>query len=171
MSMQTLKPFRLWIYRVLTYWLPETRGFAFKRGLLRWAGATIGQNVRINSSSVFAGNGTIIIEDDVWIGAWSYLSANVGSTLLIKSHTGIAPQVTISTGTHELGTGVSMVGEGISKSVTIGGGCWIGIRAMIMPGVTLGDKTLVAAGAVVTKSFPQPRSFVVGVPATLKKML
>jgi acetyltransferase-like isoleucine patch superfamily enzyme len=46
----------------------------------------------------------------------------------------------------------------------IGENCFIGGRAIIMPGVTVGDGSIVAAGAVVTKDVP-PRSIVAGVPA------
>lgn len=52
--------------------------------------------------------------------------------------------------------------------VRIGKGCWLGEKSMIMPGVTLGDRCIVAAGAVVTKSFPD-KSLVGGVPAKLLK--
>ena len=37
------------------------------------------------------------------------------------------------------------------KGITIGEDCWIGIRSIIMPGVTVGDGAVVSAGAVVTK--------------------
>lgn len=52
--------------------------------------------------------------------------------------------------------------------VKIGKGCWLGEKVMIMPGVTLGERCIIAAGAVVTKSFP-PYSLVGGVPAKLIK--
>ena len=43
-------------------------------------------------------------------------------------------------------------------------GCWIGARAMIMPGVEIGEEGFVAAGALVTRDVP-PRGVVLGVPA------
>lgn len=42
-----------------------------------------------------------------------------------------------------------------AKPVEIGRKCWIGMNAVILPGVVLGDHTVVAAGAVVNKSFPE----------------
>jgi hypothetical protein len=51
--------------------------------------------------------------------------------------------------------------------VTIGARCWIGMNAVVMPGVVLGDRTIVGAGSVVTKSFPEGRCFVAGVPARI----
>lgn len=41
----------------------------------------------------------------------------------------------------------------MGKPITIGDNCWIGGSATIVPGVTLGNNVVVAAGAVVTKSF------------------
>ena len=55
-----------------------------------------------------------------------------------------------------------------AKPITIGKGCWLGENVIITPGVELGDRCIVAAGAVVTKSFP-PYSMVGGVPAKLMK--
>ena len=54
--------------------------------------------------------------------------------------------------------------------VVIGNGCWLGARSVILKNVTLGDRCVVAAGAVVTKSFPAC-SVIAGVPARLLRTL
>ena len=54
------------------------------------------------------------------------------------------------------------------KDVYVGDGAWIGEKAIILPGVELGKRCVVAAGAVVTKSFPA-YSLVGGVPAKVIK--
>jgi acetyltransferase-like isoleucine patch superfamily enzyme len=54
--------------------------------------------------------------------------------------------------------------------ITIGDGCWIGARAMILPGVTIGKRVLVAAGAVVTRDVPDD-SLVAGNPARVVRQL
>ena len=54
------------------------------------------------------------------------------------------------------------------KSVVIGDHVWIGAKAMIMKGVTIGEGAIVAAGAVVTKDVP-PKTMVAGVPAKVIK--
>jgi acetyltransferase-like isoleucine patch superfamily enzyme len=57
------------------------------------------------------------------------------------------------------------------KDVVIGNKCWIGMNAMILPGVHLGDNTIVGAGSVVTKSFPEGNVVIAGNPAKLIKKL
>ena len=54
------------------------------------------------------------------------------------------------------------------KEVNIGNHVWIGAKAMIMKGVTVGDGAIIAAGAVITKDVPA-RSLVAGVPAKVIK--
>ncbi len=55
-----------------------------------------------------------------------------------------------------------------SPAIRIGKDCWVGANAVILPGVELGDRVVVGAGAVVTKSFAAG-SVVAGVPATVIK--
>lgn len=55
------------------------------------------------------------------------------------------------------------------KGVTIGNDVWIGLRAIILDGVSIGDGAIIAAGAVVTKDVP-PYAIVGGVPAKLIRM-
>ena len=50
------------------------------------------------------------------------------------------------------------------KSVDIGEGCWIGERVVILPGVTIGEKTVIGAGSVVINDIPD-NAIVVGNPA------
>ena len=50
--------------------------------------------------------------------------------------------------------------------VTIGRNVWIGTRAIILPGVTIGDHSVIGAGAVVSRDVPD-RAVVVGSPARI----
>jgi len=54
--------------------------------------------------------------------------------------------------------------------VVIGKDCWIGANSTILPGVTIGDFSVVAAGSVVTKNVPSG-TMVAGNPAVVKKYL
>ena len=53
-----------------------------------------------------------------------------------------------------------------SEHVKIGKRCWIGANAIILPGITIGDNCVIAAGSVVTKDVPS-NCTVAGVPARI----
>ena len=75
--------------------------------------------------------------------------------------------VTIITRNHRFDrTDIPMMEQGFEEErpVYIGNDVWIGDRALILPGVHVGDGSIIAAGAVVTKDVP-PYSIVAGVPA------
>jgi len=74
------------------------------------------------------------------------------------------PEVMILTSIHPRGPGGEISRTSEYRDVSIGAGCFIGARAMIMPGVMIGAGTLIAAGAVVTKDC-DPGALYAGVPA------
>lgn len=86
----------------------------------------------------------------------------VDAKIIIGKGTQIANGVAIITSNHDLND-ISRHSKG--RDVTIGDDCWIGSNAVILPGVELGTHTVVGAGAVVTKSFPDGWCVLVGVPA------
>lgn len=57
------------------------------------------------------------------------------------------------------------------KKIIIGNKCWIGMNSIVLPGVLLGDNTVVGAGSVVTKSFPQGNVVIAGNPAKIIKKI
>jgi len=76
----------------------------------------------------------------------------------------IAPQVGIYTAFHPIDPTQRKSGRELARPIVIGDDCWIGGHATINPGVTLGNNVVVAAGAVVTKSFGD-NVVLAGVPA------
>ncbi len=97
-----------------------------------------------------------------------YFSNTNGGKIYIGKGTFIAPNTGIITTNHD----PYNVSEHLEpKNVFIGEKCWIGMNSMIMPGVNLGNNTIVAAGAVVTKSFPNGNCVIGGNPAKLIKNL
>ncbi|MEG1502753.1 chorismate mutase [Enterococcus sp. 22-H-5-01] len=64
------------------------------------------------------------------------------------------PNVQLYTASHPIEPVKRNSGLELGKPITIGDNVWIGGAAVIVPGVTLGDNVVVAAGSVVTKSFP-----------------
>lgn len=57
----------------------------------------------------------------------------------------------------------------MGADIVIGEKSWIGMNCIILPGVTLGPGTIVAAGSVVNKSFPDGHQLLAGSPAVLKR--
>ena len=84
--------------------------------------------------------------------------------LAIGKDVWIAPNVGIITANHDPQNPEEHL-EG--AEVVIDDGCWIGMNAVILPGVHLGKNVTVGAGSVVTKSFEEGNCVVVGSPAKI----
>ncbi|MFL6127514.1 MAG: acyltransferase [Mycobacteriales bacterium] len=108
-------------------------------GHVRRTGVTIGRRTLVNRSCCLDGRGPLVIGDDV----------------------SISPEVAIITTQHRWGS----ADFGLeSRPVVIEDHAWIGMRATILPGSTVGRGAVVAAGAVVSGAVP-PLAVVAGVPA------
>lgn len=98
----------------------------------------------------------------------NYIFANAESPLSVGDYTVIASNVCIGAYNHD----VYDISRYTSRGpIRIGRYCWIGANAVVLSGVTLGDHTVVAAGAVVNRSFPQGCCIVAGNPARVVKEL
>lgn len=158
-----IKPVRIYLVSLLIRWIPETRGFALKARIIQWAGVKIGHQVRVCSSVTILGSGSLAIGDRTWVGHQSLIVSACSVT--IGKDVDIGPCVYIGTGTHQLdAVGPRSAGKGLSQPVVIGDGVWLGAGSMILPGVTVGEKAVVAAGAVVAADVPA-RTIVGGIPA------
>ncbi len=63
----------------------------------------------------------------------------------------VGPDVLFGTSSHEIGDAVSRAGPLVLAPLVVSSGCWIGARAVLLPGVKVGEGCVVAAGAVVTR--------------------
>ena len=90
----------------------------------------------------------------------------------IGSHVNLAQGITVTALNHNFSDTSKRIDEqGVSTNpVTIEDDVWVGANAVILPGVTIGEHCVVAAGAVVTKDVP-PHSLVAGVPAKVIKQI
>lgn len=100
----------------------------------------LGKNVFINFGCHFQDQGGVYIGDNVLIGS----------------------QVVFATINHDINP--DKRGDNIPSSIHIGNNVWIGSHATVLQGVRVGDNSVIAAGAVVTKDVP-PNTIVGGVPA------
>lgn len=108
---------------------------------------------------------------DIEIG--DYSSINIHCRIACDTKIGddvmLGPEVTVLSSSHEFRrSDISMreQGETVRRPVVIGNDVWIGTRAVILPGVTIGDHAIVGAGAIVTKDV-EAWSIVGGNPAKL----
>lgn len=89
---------------------------------------------------------------------------NFKGTITIGRGCYIAPNVGIITANHDP---LALDSHLPGKNVVLGERCWVGMNSVVLPGVVLGPDTIVGAGSVVTKSFPQGNCVIAGNPATL----
>lgn len=80
----------------------------------------------------------------------------------------VAPNVGIITVNHDL---QNLNDHAPAKNVVIGRACWIGMNSVILPGTVLGERVIVGAGSVVTKSFPEGNCVIAGNPARVIRKL
>jgi acetyltransferase-like isoleucine patch superfamily enzyme len=93
---------------------------------------------------------------------------NAVNGVSVGDYTNIGPNVGIVSSNHDLVNNDTHVPEG---PIEIGKFCWMGMGAVILPGVKLADFTIVGAGAIVTKSFPEGYCVIAGNPARIIKYL
>ena len=89
---------------------------------------------------------------------------DLADTISIEDNVVLGPQVMLITGGHVIGGSEFRLGPLFPQPIHIKRGAWLGARCMVLPGVTIGEGAVVAAGAVVAKDVA-PNSVVGGVPA------
>jgi acetyltransferase-like isoleucine patch superfamily enzyme len=114
-----------------------------------------------------AGQPQLIVGDRVSINYRNLMS--IAKSITIGDHTMIAGGVSLFDNiSHPVSPALRLAHQPISAEdaapIVIGKNCWIGLNSIILRGVTIGDNSIVAAGAVVTKSVP-PNTIVAGNPA------
>ncbi|MCE5340420.1 MAG: acyltransferase [Planctomycetaceae bacterium] len=125
-----------------------------------------GKNVNIEKGVDFGSGRHLSIDDNSGLG----VNCRARGPITIGKNVMMGPDVVILTRNHDFSdTSKPMRGQGgITKPVNICDDVWIGTRAIILPGVTIGQGSVVGAGAVVTKEIPE-FSIIGGCPAKIIK--
>ena len=112
--------------------------------------------------------GDVVIGDHTRIG----LHNTIIGPVTIGQHVNLAQGIVVTALNHNYSIPDQRIDQqGVTTAaVTIGNDCWIGANTVILPGVTIGEHSVVAAGAVVTKDVPS-HSLVAGVPARIIKQI
>ncbi|WP_370895424.1 acyltransferase [Chryseobacterium gossypii] len=132
-------------------------------------GKNISNKSRISKGFKFTDIGKIYIEDYVYVGPDAFISSF--GKVQIKRGTIIGPRLVIHTANHNYIDNIKAIPydkELIIKDVLIEENVWIGDSVIILPGVEIGEGSIIAAGSVVVKSVPK-FSIVGGNPAKIIK--
>ncbi len=127
----------------------------------------IGAKVTLDKGAIVAPSGDnccIEIDEHTYIGAYTCIGGpgniKIGKYCLLAAHTGIVANDHIFSDPTEM-----IDKQGITcQGVVIEDNCWLGYGVKVLDGVTIGEGSVIGAGAVVTKDIP-PYSVAVGVPA------
>jgi maltose O-acetyltransferase len=150
-----------------------SHGLALTRtALVRAAGASIGPRSQIQGRIRITGHGNpcefLTIGENVLITGG--LHVDLGAPLTIGDDCRIGHDVSLFTINHNHGNPSFRAGLSFARSIVIGSGSWLASRCTVLAGVEIGAGSVVAAGAVVTRSVP-PNSLVAGVPARIVREL
>lgn len=124
----------------------------------------IGSNVFISRKIRFAGNplGGVVVGENVTIDEGVILNVNWGARILLGDNVGLSRDAALLAVGHT--TSKSL--EAVAADIIVGDNVWISTRAIVLPGVTIGENSRVGAGAVVTKDL-EPNCVFAGVPAKM----
>lgn len=93
-----------------------------------------------------------------YFGKFSYANYNLtlvdDAPIYIGDYVKIGPNVTLSAGTHPIDPVSRKQQLQYNKSIRIGNNVWLGAHTSVMPGVTIGENTVIGAGSVVTNDIP-----------------
>jgi len=138
-----------------TSWIPKSRRAGFlQRAGIDASGSRVLRGVRFGSNLVTLHPGAFVNEHVIFD----------GNDQITIGRAAIGPGVHFVTSTHEVGTAEFRVGVLITAPIVVEDGAWIGARATLLPGVTIGKGAIVAAGAVVNADVPA-NTLYGGVPA------
>lgn len=152
-----------WAWHLRVNVLAASRGLGpWARGrILRSAGLEVSPQSVVQPGCFFFG-ADATIGRHTWVGHRVYLDTRAHVEIGERCNLGM--EVMVCTSGHRMGPAQRRAGEFIADPVHIADGTWIGTRAVILGGVTVGSGCMVAAGAVVTESCG-PNGLYAGAPA------
>ena len=127
--------------------------------LLRCFGAQIGQKVRIKPGVRVKFPWRLRVDDYAWIGENAWID-NL-APVMIESHVCISQDVYLCTGNHDWSHPNFKL---VTEEITLEQGCWIAARAVIGPGVRVGQGAVLALGGITGRSL-EPMTIYAGNPA------
>lgn len=132
-------------------WVPTRRGSKWRRRLLKSAGATIGERVRVGPGVKILGPSGLTIGDRTGVARDACLDARGGLT--IGADTMVGFESVLLSLTHRYDNVDMLLSDQghEAQSITVGSDVWLGARAFVLPGVEIGDSAIVGTASVVTR--------------------
>lgn len=163
---------KIYLVNLLMAVLPNSGCQNCKAKLYRWAGAKVGENVEFFQGIKVQGIGELEIQDKAFIGHEVLFLLNEGSKIIVEESAVVSSRCMVMTGFHPIcPDGERIIGrEGTSSTVRICRGAAVLAGSNVLPGVTVGEMALVAAGATVAKDVA-PKTLVGGCPAKIIRNL
>ena len=163
----------------------------FKNIFLKLCGVEVGHGVIIQPGVRISGCGKLILEDNVVLRSGAYiecssgtvrighdsevnygtiLSANGTANIVVGANVRIAHMCSLKCSTHKIdrSSETGIAGRSVFKDIKIGDGSWLCAGCIILPGVNVGLRNVIAAGAVVIAD-TNDNVLMCGVPAVVKK--
>ena len=127
---------------------------------------TLGPNATISPNAVFSNAERISAGAGLRLGSRCHLWAGPAhGRIVIGNDALFGPEVMVTAAGYRYNDGAPVTAQAMDEAdVVIGNDVWIGTRAVILPGVTIGDGAIIGAGAVVTRDIPA-MGIAVGMPA------
>lgn len=163
---------KIYLVNLLMAVLPNSGCQKLKASLYRWAGVKVGQGVEFFQGIKVQGVGELEIQDKAFIGHEVLFMLNEGSKIIVEESAVVSSRTMIITGFHYITPmGERIISrEGTCGEVRICKGAAVLAGSKVLPGITVGEMALVAAGATVAKDVA-PSTLVGGCPAKLIRTL
>lgn len=163
---------RLILADLLVVALPRLCFCRLRTAIYRLAGVEIGPRTLVFGRLTITGPGPV--HKRLHIGADCIINAplflDLSAEIRIGDRVSIGHHSVFVTAHHEVGSPNFRAGVNIGRPILVEDGSWIAARSTILPGVTIGQSSIVASGALVAKNVPS-NALVGGVPARLIKNL
>jgi acetyltransferase-like isoleucine patch superfamily enzyme len=151
----------MWVIRRIDYLVTDH--------VLPWSELHQPEHCNIHPTVTFRHGRNIVLGSHTRIQPYAVLWASPRSKITLGRNSGLGPGTMIFSSNHQYVPGMPYHKQPwTEKDVTIGEDVWVGAGTVIVAGVTIGDRCVVAAGSVVTKDIP-PDSVAAGVPAKVIK--
>lgn len=159
-----------WLVRTLLFFFPDIpiimrfRGFLYHFGM-----ASCGRNFQVAHDVILNSIEGLIVGDNVYLAMGNIIYAH--GKAIIGNNVMFGPGCLLTTGNHTFCGDSYRYGLSAEKEVRIENGCWIAAHCVVLPGSLLPARSILAAGAVLTKHLQErcEDTIYVGVPAQFVK--